>query len=131
MRAMICVECVQHVALTVTDLGRARQFYADVLGLAEIARPDFDFAGAWFRAGEQQIHLIVHPGTLTLRGTTAIDTRDAHLALKVASYRQTLEHLRRRRVPCVERPRNKTPWSQVYVADPDGNIIELNAERSD
>jgi catechol-2,3-dioxygenase len=32
-------------------------------------------------------------------------------------------------VACVESPRNMTPWAQIYVTDPDGNVIELNAER--
>jgi hypothetical protein len=27
--------------------------------------------------------------------------------------------------------RNLTPWHQIYLTDPDGNVIELNAERLD
>lgn len=30
-----------------------------------------------------------------------------------------------------ERPHNQTPWPQIYLTDPDGNVIELNAERLD
>jgi catechol-2,3-dioxygenase len=30
-----------------------------------------------------------------------------------------------------DRPRNRTPWPQLYVTDPDGNVIELNADRLD
>ena len=29
-----------------------------------------------------------------------------------------------------ESPVNVTPWSQIYVTDPDGNVIELNVERA-
>ena len=126
---MIIVESVQHVSVTVTDLARARRFYSEVLGLTEIQRPDFDFAGAWFGVGTQQIHLIVHPGARTLRGTTEISSRDGHVALRVRSYRETLEHLRAHAVPCLERPDNKTPWAQLYITDPDGNVVELNADR--
>lgn len=128
---MITVETIQHVSINVTDLARARHFYTDVLGLSEIPRPDFDFAGAWFGIGAQQLHLIVHPGARTLRGTTEISSREAHFALRVRSYQETLEHLRAKSIPCRERPHNKTPWSQLYVTDPDGNIVELNADRVD
>lgn len=46
------------MSLTVTDLARAKRFYGDVLGLAELQRPDFDFAGAWYALGDRQLHLI-------------------------------------------------------------------------
>ena len=128
---MITVNGVHHVAIGVTNLARALRFYAGVLGLEETARPPFDFAGAWFRAGPQQIHLIVGPTTERPRGHGELDTRTDHLALRVRSYRETLDHLRALGIPCVERPHNKTPWPQIYVADPDGHIIELNAEALD
>ena len=127
---MIVVQSVQHVSVSVTDLARARRFYAEVLGLSETTRPDFDFAGAWFQIGDQQIHLIVHPSARTLRGTTEIGTREGHMALRVRNFRETVEQLRALAVPCLEREQNKTPWAQVYVTDPDGNVIELNAERA-
>jgi catechol 2,3-dioxygenase-like lactoylglutathione lyase family enzyme len=123
------VSGLHHVAVIVTDVGRARRFYAEVLGLRELARPPFDFGGAWYDAGGQQVHLIVHPGARTVRGTSAIDSRDGHLALRVASYEGALAHLRAHGVEVLDRPDNLTPWAQLYVTDPDGNVIELNAER--
>ena len=128
---MLALETFHHVALCVTDLARAKQFYGGVLGLTELPRPDFDFPGAWYALGASQLHLIVHPSPLTLRGTTAIDFRDGHVALRVASYRDAVTHLRAHGVFCVESPHNKTPWPQVFVADPDGNLIEFNADRLD
>lgn len=123
------VHGVHHVALTVTDLARARHFYGVVLGLRELPRPDFDFAGAWFDAGACQLHLIVHAGTRTLRGTTAIDSRDSHVALRVDGFHTALSHLREHGVACAEQFHNRTPWAQIYVTDPDGHVIELNVER--
>ena len=128
---MIQVETLHHVSIPVTQLGRAKHFYGDILGLQEIPRPAFDFAGAWYQVGDRQLHLIVHPGTRTLRGTTEIDSRDGHYGLRVRNYRQTLEHLDARGVVYRDKPRNKTPWPQIYVTDPDGNVIELNAEQLD
>ena len=127
--ATLVVEGLHHVALTVTDLARATRFYRDVLGLRELPRPPFDFAGLVPGAGDRQLHLVVHPPTRTLRGTTDIDSRDGHVALRVASYAGALEHLRRHGVVFRDQYDNLTPWAQIYVTDPDGNVIEINAER--
>jgi catechol 2,3-dioxygenase-like lactoylglutathione lyase family enzyme len=126
---VIEVEALHHVAVCVTDMERARHFYGVVLGLREVARPPFDFGGAWYEFAEgRQLHLIVHPPTLAMRRSSTIDDRDGHLALRVRSYRQTLDHLRTHGVDVLEKPKNLTPWAQLYVTDPDGNVIELNAE---
>ena len=125
---MIEIESLHHVAVCVTDIDRAKQFYSEVLGLKELPRPPFDFGGAWYALGDaQELHLIVHPPTLTMRRTTDIDAKDGHLAIRVSSYQETLEHLRRHGIECLDRPRNLTPWPQIYVTDPDGNVIEFNA----
>ena len=128
---MIGVEDLHHVAVNVTDLARAQAFYGTVLGLRELPRPAFDFAGAWYQLGDRQLHLIVHPPTRTLRGTTAIDGRDGHLALRLADFDAALTHLRRHGVTLRERHDNPTPWAQIYLTDPDGNVLEFNVERPD
>ena len=57
---MLEFETLHHVAVSVSDLARARQFYSGVLGLEEIARPAFPFDGAWYRVGTgHELHLIV------------------------------------------------------------------------
>ena len=53
------IQSLHHVALPVSDLERAAKFYREVLGLEELERPHFSFAGKWYRlAGDQQLHLI-------------------------------------------------------------------------
>jgi len=118
-----------HVSVCVTNLPRAKQFYGDLLGLPEIARPAFSFPGAWYQLGDWQLHLIVHTTPRALRGTTEIDGRDGHFAFRVRDYNETVEYLRSRGVPFWENPQNPTPWKQVYVTDPDGNVIEFNVDR--
>ena len=123
------VEGLHHAAVTVTDIVRARRFYEDVLGLQAIPRPPFDFEGAWYAAGDRQLHLIVHPPSRTQRGTRDIDPRDGHLAFRVSNYDQAIARLRAHGIPLVEQRENRTPWAQIYITDPDGNVIELNVER--
>ena len=121
---------IHHVSVCVSDLDRAKRFYSDIVGLHEKPRPDLGFPGAWYAVGEaQELHLIVHPPSKTMRGTPEIDGRDGHFAFRVDSYDATLARLRAHGVPLIESPRNKTPWAQIYVTDPDGNVIEFNTER--
>lgn len=127
---MLHITSLHHVAVCVTDIVRSKRFYGEVLGLREVERPAFPFGGAWYELGDgRQLHLIAHEQPRTLRGTTEIDLRDGHLAFGVADYEAAVEHLRAAGADCVIRPDNVTPWKQVYVTDPDGNVIELNAPR--
>jgi len=127
---MLDVRALHHVAVCVTDVERSKRFYGEVLGLKEIARPPFPFDGAWYETPDgRQFHLIVHERPRTLRGTSEIDLRDGHLAFAVADFDRAVAHLRAAGIACVERPENVTPWKQVYVTDPDGNVVELNAPR--
>lgn len=127
---MLDIQAFHHVAVSVTDLARARRFYEDVLGLVPLPRPTFDVDGVWYAIGDGQLHLIVYPPTRTLRGTTAIDLCDGHVALRVRDYDATITHLRAHDVPFLERASNPTAWQQIYVTDPDGNVVEFTVDRA-
>ena len=126
----IAIGSLHHVSLVVEDLARAKAFYGGLLGLRELPRPAFTFAGAWYSLGDCQLHLTVHAPARTLRGTTDIDSRDGHFAVRVHDYEETLAYLKARGVPVKESRDNVTPWAQLYITDPDGNVIEFNAERA-
>ncbi|HLK66147.1 MAG TPA: VOC family protein [Bryobacteraceae bacterium] len=132
---------LHHVAINVTDLERSRRFYRDVLGLQEIARPPFSFPGAWFQAGpSHHVHLIVH-SPATTRGLKPIDTRDIHFALRVPSFRDALASLQasgyRDDAPeddlmrMIVNRQATAGFPQIYILDPDHNVIEINAEHLD
>lgn len=124
------IDGIHHTSVVVRDLARAKAFYGGILGLKESAeRPDFDFPGAWYDIGNMQIHLIVHEPALTVRGTTTIDTRDGHFALRVRSMAEVLQRLEQHGVPYMNKPDSITGWHQVFVTDPDGNLIEFNANK--
>ncbi|MDB5083762.1 MAG: glyoxalase [Bacilli bacterium] len=124
---MIQCEYIHHVSIVVTDLERAKRFYQEVLGLQEIKRPDFDFAGAWFAIGSQQLHLIVHSSSQTLRTEGGIDTRDGHFAVRISNFEQAIDHLEAAGIAYKANRVTKTGWPQIFCCDPDGNIVELNA----
>lgn len=130
---------LHHVSVPVTDVERAKAFYRDVLGLRELERPPFGFGGAWFAAGDGQLHLIQHSDA-TFRGEKPVDSRDTHFAVRVVSFRAALDGLRahgydeeaeddlkRMRV----RPDATAGFPQIHLLDPDRNVVEINAERVD
>jgi glyoxylase I family protein len=138
------IETLHHVSLPVSDLERAKAFYAGVIGLEEIERPPFDFPGAWYRAGDRDVHLIVGTRS-TFRDGKGIDSRDVHLAIRVRSYRRAVAHLEalgyRKAEPHEStgdpfrtmrlNPRSTAGFPQIYILDPDRNVVEINAADDD
>ena len=112
---------LNHVALHVSDVTRSCEFYIHVLRLERLARPAFDFAGAWFRLGEQQeLHLINRTNETIPPGN-----RNNHFALKVDDLAAWEEHLEK--IGASFRGPKPRPDGamQIFLADPDGHYIEL------
>lgn len=126
---MIEIQRIHHVSLAVTDIEQAKKFYKDILCLEEIERPQFGFPGAWYQIGNQQLHLIVHPEAETLRSTNELSSKEGHFAFRVKSYDETVRWLKEKGVEIYENPTSKSGFAQIFVADPDGNLIELNTEQ--
>ncbi len=130
---------LHHISLPTADLERSTAFYREVLGLAEIARPDFPFPGAWFRLGDRELHLI---GGAAATWPPDADThpRRLHLAVRVASFASALARLERlgyREDVQADHPqhlvvqrRPPTGYPQIYLIDPDRHLIEINAART-
>ena len=132
------VPCLHHVLVPARDIEPSRRFYRDVLELEEIARPAFPYPGAWFQFGAgQHLHLVVRDDA-TDRGQKSLDTYDVHFALGMKSYVKTLEWLTakgyRPDLPdndlhkMVLRPDSITGRPQIYIMDPDHNIVEFICE---
>ncbi len=112
-----------HVSLVVGEIERSKAFYGGLLGLPEAERPDLGFPGAWYQAGAIQIHLIVPPpGVDTGRNAEKLTPIAPHLALEVESYADAREHLLAAGCELVELGESR---GQMWVADPDGNVVEL------
>jgi catechol 2,3-dioxygenase-like lactoylglutathione lyase family enzyme len=62
---MIKAAMIHHMNVAIDDVDEARAFYAGILGLSEIERPNVGRPGLWFGCGANELHLSVQPG---LRG---------------------------------------------------------------
>jgi len=117
----IHVERLDHVAIDVTDMQRARAFYSGLLGLKEIPRPaSFDFPGAWFETGSAVLHIVSRP------------KRDAegrrHLCFWVTDLAAAAEVLQSAGFEINNDGRGTIPGvARFYTADPDGNRIEIQS----
>lgn len=118
---------VHHVSFAVADLERSRHFYQNILGLQSIPRPDLGLAGIWYRAGEAEIHLIATPEGADVGGhPTAISPLANHSAFAIDDYAKVLDHLKSSGLEVME---TSAARGQMWVQDPDGNVIELIAPR--
>ena len=120
--------------------GASKRFYREVLGLREHPRPPFDFHGAWFQLGGNQLHPIVHADA-TLRAGKGVDSRDIHFAVRVMSFAEALQFLKAKgyaedlddgdQLKMKVSPHATAGCPQIYILDPDRNVVEINAERLD
>jgi catechol 2,3-dioxygenase-like lactoylglutathione lyase family enzyme len=113
------VRRLDHVSIPVGDLDRARAFYEGLLGLPAAPRPDLGVPGAWYDVGGHQLHLIQRP-EIPAGATTHIDPTAPHFALEVASLADVTRALDARGIPYLA-----LGDSQLWVRDPDGNVVEL------
>jgi catechol 2,3-dioxygenase-like lactoylglutathione lyase family enzyme len=131
MTKLIKYKGLHHVSLTVTNLDRAKDFYSNILCLKETQRPNFDFPGAWYEVDQQQLHLIVLPSSQTIRQDKSLSSREGHFALRVENYDNTLNWLKKNGVEILEKPKSESGFAQIFCADPDGNLVELNVDQKD
>ena len=119
-----------HVAIKTRDLDATKKFWLEVLGLADIARPDFGYPGAWFAvptpSGTGIIHIYAGGPALAQpnqprTGTAVID----HISLTAVGYHAFRARFSEFGYPFREFLVPGTTLYQLFVYDPNGVQLEL------
>jgi catechol 2,3-dioxygenase-like lactoylglutathione lyase family enzyme len=128
---------IEHFLVASDDIDATRDWYARVLGMKSGPHPDFGFPVHWMyvdnidivhigpsakQAGEIQKQYLGRTSQKAQEGTGALD----HIAFRATGLRQTLEHLKREKVPFSQRRANGQALFQLFLYDPNGIKIELN-----
>ena len=111
-----------HVALHVKDIAASTKFYKEVMGLEPVAVPDsLKAIRSWFKLGaDQQIHLLAGRNFEVKN-----DRNGGHFALFVTSIAGAEKYLTQHKMNFHKQVRFDGAV-QIYLADPDGYLIELN-----
>ncbi len=117
-------DAVHHVSFAVRDLALAKQFYGEFLGLPEIERPNMgSLGGVWYGAGPSQVHLIeTPPGARLGQPPDTINPLANHVAFRIDDYSKVLDVMQQRGIEVMQ---TNAQLGQMWIRDPDGNIIEL------
>ncbi|MEW5892136.1 MAG: VOC family protein [Pseudomonadota bacterium] len=120
---MVKLTRLLHASLLVADLGRARAFYENVLGLAPNPdRPALGFDGVWYDIGACQLHLLCLPNPDPVDGRPAHGGRDRHTALAVQGWEELKARLN---AAGIAYTLSRSGRRALFVRDPDGNTLEL------
>jgi lactoylglutathione lyase len=111
---------LNHVALHVIDLERSMHFYGEVIGLPILPRPNFNFPGAWYAFGSQELHLIED------KALTPASRGNHHFALLVEDTFAAKAELEAKGVAEFRGPAPRPDGAmQLFFNDPDGYLIEM------
>jgi lactoylglutathione lyase len=117
---------INHVSVSSPDQDVSRQFYTELFGAEPIPSPNFGFRVDWYRIGDTQLHIFPEDGEAPVRH---------HLGITVDEI-----------LPIYQRARELgvidpvfSDWVrvladgtvQLYLRDPGGNLIEVNAPVGD
>ena len=111
---------VDHVQVTAPEelIVETCEWYRSCLGLSEMTKPQGTRpAGAWFRAGDQEVHVSVDEHN---------PHKTAHFGMVVTDYTAAIERLRG--AGCHIEQAGEIPGRhRFYTRDPAGNRIEIVA----
>jgi catechol 2,3-dioxygenase-like lactoylglutathione lyase family enzyme len=130
------VSALEHVTIRCAQLQRTRDFYVELMGLTEGARPNFAFRGYWlYLGGIPVVHLVEaadRPGGREIvipdaapqatKGTGSFD----HVAFRGDDFNGMKEKLTQAGLTYRERVVPGGALSQLFVPDPEGVLVEIN-----
>lgn len=126
---------LHHVSVPTRDFAASCAFYENVLGLKKIPRPPFSIKGQWYGLGALQVHIVEFPEA-NFRAGKPVHNDDIHFALKAEDFEEAVSHLHRagydENLPendpkrLILKRSGLAGFPQVFLMDPDRNIIEIN-----
>jgi catechol 2,3-dioxygenase-like lactoylglutathione lyase family enzyme len=124
--AKIEVVKYNHVALHVKDIKASTAFYKEIIRLEPIEVPDsLKPIRSWFKLGlDEQLHLLAGRTQDVINDRTG-----SHFAWFVKSIDNTEVYLKKNNIKYHAQVRFDGT-KQIYVADPDGYLIEFNQVKS-
>jgi catechol 2,3-dioxygenase-like lactoylglutathione lyase family enzyme len=113
---------IDHVAIDITDVPRAKAFYSGILGFREIPRPaSFTFGGAWYQIGPDVLHLVSR--------SESFPPAPHHFCLWVEDVHAAAEVIRSAGCEVTWDVRFKIPGiDRFFTRDPDGNRVEFQGK---
>ncbi len=125
-----------NIRLKQSDLKAVRDFYVNVIGLTEGARPKFQFPGYWLYGGSEAaiLHLAATlPDSADGISPTKPTGQFDHISLKASDQVSARARLTAAGVPFDERPVPGWRMNQIFFTDPAGLKVELtfDMERED
>ena len=123
----MAISAMNHFTVLTDDVPRTVDFYCNLLGLVDGARPDLGFPGAWLYAEDAAIlHIVggkareqLKPGVIDHMAFSA--TGLSEMLATLVTY--NIEHTCRRQVG--------TGLWQVFLFDPNGARVELDFAASE
>jgi len=114
-----------HLALQVKDIPASVDFYKNIIGLTPVPVPDsLKAIRGWFNTGNgQMIHLLAGRTTPVVN-----DKNGGHYAIFVNSIEDAGKFLTAHKIPFHRQVRFDGAV-QIYFADPDGYLIEMNQKK--
>ncbi len=119
----MALKSLDHVNVRTSRLDEMREFYRDVLGMREGARPPFSFGGAWMYVADRPVvHLVQVATPPSFRGELSLE----HFAFAAEGLAEFQRKLDAAKVPyhITEPPAARI--KQVNVNDPEGNHIHVD-----
>lgn len=98
----------------------AKIFYENILGLAQISKPQGtrQNMGAWYQLGAMQLHLSIEDGVQN-------EVSDRHVCYQVVDIISAGREFANAGVEVIPDSRPVAGQSRFFVRDPGGNLIEI------
>jgi len=124
-----------HIAIKTRDLAATLAFYTRVMGLLEVARPNFGYPGAWLGVplpgGAAIIHIYAGGPALGLEGKVAEGSGAIdHVSLACSGYQAQISRFREAGLDWREFIVPGTQLWQLFVYEPSGLQLELTFDGS-